>query len=293
MMKPTNIALFVGNDIYSLLTYQELIRKSERSNVTFTLFMPRTNIISPSIDSYLKKMLLLERKIISDVVFDFIDNNPDAKGIALSHKGFSTKHDVDLNLDIDDINDPSFIDNLSSYDGVISIRCYQKFSSEYMRVFSSDDKFLWNLHPGDLPKYRGVMTLFRAMCNEEVEYGITLHEMNEDWDSGPIVDKCFSKLSYSKSYLENMIDAGFVSGKFIADKVRELQTKSELKSSPQGEYKYWTFPTSEELNFSKSLGVSLFDTQRNIDEYFQLFIGDETLRASFEDKCLSYIDGMS
>ncbi len=39
-------------------------------------------------------------------------------------------------------------------DGVISLRCYQKFSPT-MCAFSRRGKLLWNLHPGDLPRYRG------------------------------------------------------------------------------------------------------------------------------------------
>ena len=33
-------------------------------------------------------------------------------------------------------------------DGVISLRCYQKFSADYVRAFSRRGKLLWNLHPG-------------------------------------------------------------------------------------------------------------------------------------------------
>ena len=37
------------------------------------------------------------------------------------------------------------------------------------------------------PKYRGRLPLFWAMLNDEAEFGLTVHEMDEAWDNGPIL----------------------------------------------------------------------------------------------------------
>lgn len=44
-----------------------------------------------------------------------------------------------------------------------------------------------NLHTAMLPKYRGLMPLFWAMANGDTEVGVTVFEMDEGLDSGPIV----------------------------------------------------------------------------------------------------------
>lgn len=50
-----------------------------------------------------------------------------------------------------------------------------------------------NLHNGPLPKYRGVSPINWALSNEEVEHGITIHEITPGIDDGPIV----AQLKYS------------------------------------------------------------------------------------------------
>lgn len=46
-----------------------------------------------------------------------------------------------------------------------------------------------NLHPSLLPRYRGANPYFWVIRNRESETGVTLHLMDEDFDTGPIVDQ--------------------------------------------------------------------------------------------------------
>lgn len=50
-----------------------------------------------------------------------------------------------------------------------------------------------NVHNGPLPKYRGVSPINWALKNNEVEHGITIHEITPGIDDGPIV----GQLKYS------------------------------------------------------------------------------------------------
>lgn len=50
-----------------------------------------------------------------------------------------------------------------------------------------------NLHNGPLPKYRGVSPINWALKNEEVEHGLTIHEITPGIDDGPII----AQLKYS------------------------------------------------------------------------------------------------
>lgn len=48
-----------------------------------------------------------------------------------------------------------------------------------------------NLHPADLPRYRGCNTYSWAIENEEPYYGVTLHHMVPGVDQGPIIAQRF------------------------------------------------------------------------------------------------------
>lgn len=44
-----------------------------------------------------------------------------------------------------------------------------------------------NYHPGPLPKYKGPNEYENAIKNKEVNWGVTVHYMNEEYDSGEII----------------------------------------------------------------------------------------------------------
>ena len=52
-----------------------------------------------------------------------------------------------------------------------------------------------NLHTAKLPKYRGLMPLFWAMANGDKEIGVTVFEMDEGVDSGPIVQQSILQIA--------------------------------------------------------------------------------------------------
>jgi methionyl-tRNA formyltransferase len=63
-----------------------------------------------------------------------------------------------------------------------------------------------NLHFAPLPAYRGSGTLTHAIINEESEYGVTLHIMDEKLDTGPIITVKTIPLSEEKTALEIIKD---------------------------------------------------------------------------------------
>jgi len=52
-----------------------------------------------------------------------------------------------------------------------------------------DKRVCYNFHPGLLPDYRGSGAYSWALINKERETGITLHEIDYNIDSGPIITK--------------------------------------------------------------------------------------------------------
>jgi len=52
-----------------------------------------------------------------------------------------------------------------------------------------------NIHPSLLPEYKGVDPVFFAMKDNSEEIGVSLHEMDEDFDSGRILLQSSIKIS--------------------------------------------------------------------------------------------------
>jgi methionyl-tRNA formyltransferase len=80
-------------------------------------------------------------------------------------------------------NEYSLVDTIESADIVISV-LYEKLFT-YQEI---QGKRCYNFHPGILPDYRGSGAYSWAIINEEKEFGITLHLIDEGIDTGDIIE---------------------------------------------------------------------------------------------------------
>tara|TARA_B110000438_G_scaffold300710_1_gene353744 strand:+ start:539 stop:988 length:450 start_codon:yes stop_codon:yes gene_type:complete len=63
--------------------------------------------------------------------------------------------------------------------------CYPKKISKLL--LSIPKKGFINYHPGPLPEYKGPSEYENAIKNKETKWGVTVHHMNEEFDSGKII----------------------------------------------------------------------------------------------------------
>ena len=54
-------------------------------------------------------------------------------------------------------------------------------------LLSQPKKGFVNYHPGPLPKYKGPDQYQKAIKNKEIHWGVTVHFMDEDYDTGDII----------------------------------------------------------------------------------------------------------
>ncbi|MBT4163700.1 MAG: formyl transferase [Porticoccaceae bacterium] len=120
-----------------------------------------------------------------------------------------------------------------------------------------------NLHSGVLPSYRGVMATLRAMLNGDSDIGSTLHFIQDSGiDTGDIISVATFPLERQSSYLLNVLSLYSGGVKQIMDAVKTLSESNTLQShSQQGIPRYFTFPTTAELNHFSTQGYMLFDPQ--------------------------------
>lgn len=63
--------------------------------------------------------------------------------------------------------------------------CYPQKITE--PLLSIPSKGFVNFHPGPLPKYKGPTELDDAIKNKEMHWGVTVHYMDENYDTGDIL----------------------------------------------------------------------------------------------------------
>ncbi|MDC0996377.1 formyltransferase family protein [Pseudomonadales bacterium] len=100
-------------------------------------------------------------------------------------KGFCEKFDIDY-LANAKINSAEFYDRAKSYncDLFVSMSFNQIFKH---RIMNLPPMKTINCHAGKLPFYRGRNILNWALINDEKEYGITVHYVDEGIDTGDII----------------------------------------------------------------------------------------------------------
>jgi methionyl-tRNA formyltransferase len=94
--------------------------------------------------------------------------------------------------------------------------CYPRKISK--SLLSIPKKGFVNYHPAPLPKYKGPTELDDAIKNKETDWGVTVHHMNEEYDSGEIIKMKQIKLHEHPTSAQEL---GAVSHYFLFDLFKE------------------------------------------------------------------------
>ena len=147
----------------------------------------------------------------------------------------------------DDVNDgwqPSFKKYLlkNRYTEYRLNDCYDLedmlfFSVEFDKIIKTENfksKKLFNLHFSLLPKYRGCHTNFFQLYNGERYSGVTLHEMDNSIDGGPIISQMKYKIRKNDTAQDNYIKLMKTAVKLFKSRIEDI-TYDNYKSKPQNE----------------------------------------------------------
>jgi methionyl-tRNA formyltransferase len=124
-------------------------------------------------------VLLLIDKVYSDRVVKYFIEKPFTVEIITNNlsPAYNNYKDyvVSDTLEEKNINKPNLI---------ISYRYWKRIPNRILELANYNT---FNFHPAPLPEYRGVKCSTFAIINEETEYGVSLHKMNEKIDEGGII----------------------------------------------------------------------------------------------------------
>lgn len=89
-------------------------------------------------------------------------------------------------IDYDELDEPQLIEKIRSLDIDAAVVCSFNYKIPKILLDSVKDGFI-NVHPSMLPKYRGGNPYSRVIMNGETETGVTVHFMDESFDTGDII----------------------------------------------------------------------------------------------------------
>jgi len=137
-------------------------------------------------------------KFIGDasITICFICIRYDRKDLVLQE--FGKKYDIDI-LYSHDVNSAEFIDKIKKYEAdlFVSMSFDQIFKS---RLINLPPFKAINCHAGKLPFYRGRNVLNWVLINDEKEFGITVHYIDEGIDTGDIILQDSYEITDEDSY---------------------------------------------------------------------------------------------
>lgn len=116
-----------------------------------------------------------------------------------------------------------------------------------------------NLHPMPLPQYRGKNGPAHAIINHERRFGATLHYVNEDVDTGPIIDRIFVPIGKNDTgytlYLRTQKSALLLFRNTIRSIIKAGLQGKRVPSTPQKERlaKYYSHDSLDNKEVDLSL----------------------------------------
>jgi methionyl-tRNA formyltransferase len=124
-------------------------------------------------------------KIMSDQSLEILFIVPRNDSIDITLKNYADKYGIDY-LFPSQINSVEFLNKARSYncDLFISMSFNQIFKTEIINIPKLKTI---NCHAGKLPYYRGRNILNWALINDEKEFGVTVHYIDEGIDTGDII----------------------------------------------------------------------------------------------------------
>lgn len=275
-MKKSKIALLINNNISGNLIVSKLFPELLKLNLTPVIYILHPHVPKSAQIGKLQNFGFYDHTIGSSVLFPFLESKPTLLNedktpytdIAYSYKQIADLYSTEV-THIENFNEPTEHEKVckdKEIIGCISIRNLQIFKPHTIAAIKNSGKFLWNLHTGILPEYRGVFPQLWAMANDEKETGVTLHHVDEGIDTGPIICSERFPIDKQSSFLKIFFESHTYATSCIIKAIKSGDHKSVLEQSAQaGESNYYTFPTPKNCENWEKKGIHISNPKEIVD----------------------------
>lgn len=134
-------------------------------------------------------------------------------------------------IEYDELDEPQLIQKIKELDVDVAVVCSFNYKIPKVLLNSTKDGFI-NVHPSLLPKYRGGNPYSRVIMNGETETGVTIHFMDEGFDTGDIIIQKGYHI-HSKATMGTLFNELNVLGIELLLQVLQAYETQELPRIPQ------------------------------------------------------------
>ncbi|WP_428563877.1 MAG: formyltransferase family protein [Solidesulfovibrio sp. DCME] len=213
-------------------------------------------------DPGLAELLFFERDLPVEHLFPALDRAPFAPGAAPechTVAGLTRHLGIPVRLR-GDVNQPQTVAEIRALapDVILSVRYEWIFKDAVLAIPRCG---LYNVHPGELPGYGGVLAPFRAALAGEPQAAVTLHVIDRGLDTGPIVDIRRLPFTPGRSIFDVTVGLYPLGIALFRDILPRIEAGEPVPATPQdpAARRYFSFPTQPEFQALAAKGVSLLD----------------------------------
>ena len=154
------------------------------------------------------------------------------------------KYNVPTKTITDSINSRKNVDLIKSLnaDLILIIAGNQIIKQE---VLDSTKYGVFNIHSSLLPNYKGLMPTFWVLRNDEPKTGVTLYQLTEGIDDGPIIANKEYYISSETAQSKLIIDLKILANDLVIESIDLVEDPENYKESKEGTY--FKFPTKEDV----------------------------------------------
>ena len=134
-------------------------------------------------------------------------------------------------IEYDELDSPELIQKIKELEVDAAVVCSFNYKIPKVLLNATKDGFI-NVHPSMLPKYRGGNPYSRVIMNGETETGVTIHFMDEEFDTGDIIAQKAYHI-HSKATMGTLFNELNVIGIELLLQVLQAYETQELPRIPQ------------------------------------------------------------
>lgn len=153
----------------------------------------------------------------------------------LNFKKFVNSRNLNF-IEYEDLEDDVFINKIKDLGADIAVVCSFNYKVPKVLLDSVPGGFI-NVHPSLLPKYRGANPYSAVIIDDEKETGVTLHFMDEKFDTGDIVAQKKLAVTPMETMGTLFNRLNILAFNMLFDALREFESRPLKRiKQPQGEY---------------------------------------------------------
>lgn len=112
-----------------------------------------------------------------------------------------------------------------------------------------------NIHPSQLPRFKGVDPVFAALYANEQTLGVSVHYVDENFDSGDLIAQTLMPTDKNRSLFYHQLQLFQLGARLAANAITHIQTLARQTQNGDGNYDSW--PTRVQIKDFKKRGGRL------------------------------------